>query len=114
MIEAGAFFRYPSGSKLVFNADVGYLVIREFGDISTTAEYGPTTGSGIEGGIGLDYSFTSNIFARASFRAETIGMAFSPNPNGLTNNRDGDPTTQDVSGARDTYIGGSVTVGYLY
>jgi hypothetical protein len=28
--------------------------------------------------------------------------------------RDGDPTTQDVTAARDNYFGGMLTVGYAY
>ena len=63
--------------------------------------------------LGIDYLITRNIFARAAFRAETIGYTFK-GTGALSNARDGDPATVDVAGARDTYLGGIVTVGYLY
>ena len=32
----------------------------------------------------------------------------------LSNNRDGDPSTRDVSGASDAYYGGALTGVYLF
>jgi hypothetical protein len=32
----------------------------------------------------------------------------------MTSTRDGVPSTQDVTGARDNYLGGLATVGYVY
>jgi hypothetical protein len=53
------------------------------------------------------------VFARAAFRYETISLAF--NGDGTQSNaRDGDPMTIDVQGARDSYIGGFATVGFVY
>ena len=54
---------------------------------------------------------TKNIFARVSFRYETIGFKFKGDPTSQTNIRDTDPE-QDVNGARDNYFGGTATVGY--
>ena len=51
--------------------------------------------------------------ARAALRLETIGYTFKGNGT-QSNARDNDPTTRDVSGARDSYFGGMVTAGYLY
>jgi len=65
-----------------------------------------------EGELGGDYALTRNIFARASFRFETIGFKFK-GTGAMTTGRDTDPE-QDVFGARDNYLGGAVTVGYLY
>ena len=44
---------------------------------------------------------------------ETIGFTFKNNPMSMTNTRDSDPD-QDVQGARDSYMGGAATVGYVY
>ena len=43
----------------------------------------------------------------------TIGYAFKGN-GALTNNRDNDPSDVDVSGARDTYFGGSAGAVYQF
>ena len=57
------------------------------------------TGGG-EGALGVDYLITRNIFARAAFRYETIGITFKGDGM-LSNARDGDPTSVDVPGAND-------------
>ncbi len=117
-IEAGGLLRYPVNPKIVVNVDGGIMAVTNVGStagaIGNVMEYGETSAVGFEFSGGFDYMLTKNIFARAMVRVETIGMTFKGDPSGQTNNRDTDPTTQDVSGARDTYFGGAVTVGYLY
>jgi hypothetical protein len=53
-----------------------------------------------------------NLFARAAFRFETIGFKFDGKGT-QASMRDTD-MAQDVFGARDTFIGGAVTLGYVY
>jgi hypothetical protein len=89
------------------------MLILGAGQIQNPDQYGPASVLGFEGALGVDYLITRNIFARAAFRAETIGFNFD-GTGMLSNARDGDPTTKDVVGARDTYLGGMATVGYLY
>lgn len=113
IIEPGAGLRYPVTPKVIAGVDVKLMLIPSAGQIQNADQYGDASLLGVEGALGVDYSITRNIFARAAFRAETIGYTFK-GTGPLSNMRDGDPTTKDVTGARDSYLGGMATVGYLY
>jgi hypothetical protein len=113
IFEPGAGIRFPVIPKLIVNLDAKFMVITNTGEIQGTTQYGAASVIGFEGALGADYMITPNIFARAAFRAETIGYKFK-GTGMLSNARDGDPTSKDVTGARDTYLGGMVTVGYAY
>jgi hypothetical protein len=112
IIDPGAFLRFPLSTKLVFNLDASFMLVSNTGAIQRTDQYGPASVTGFEGAAGFDYVFAKSLFARASFRFETIGMTFK-GQGMLTTGRDNDAEV-DVRGARDTYLGGTVTVGYLY
>jgi hypothetical protein len=113
MIPLGAGIRFPLSGKLTLSADAKLLLVLATGQISDGNQYGDASVIGFEGAAGADYLITPNIFARAAARIETIGYSF--NGNGFqTNQRDGDAATQDVTGGRDNYFAGMLTVGYLY
>ncbi len=112
-IEPRVLFRYPVSPKLELFADTGLQHVTSEGEVSQKNEYGTTHVLGFDFEAGGDYAVNKNIFVRASLRVETLGLNFTGNGT-LSNDRDGDPTQQDVFGARDTYYGGTVTVGYLY
>ena len=63
--------------------------------------------------MAVDYLLTRSLFARVAFRYETIVHTFDGNGT-QSNALDGDPTTTDVTSARDSYIGGFATVGALF
>jgi hypothetical protein len=111
-IEPSAFLKYPMSPKLTINVSAGFMIITNSGQIQNTDQYGSSSAKGFEGELGADYMLGRALFLRASLKAETIGFSFDGS-GALTTNRDGD-TAQDVSGARDTYLGGAITVGYLY
>ena len=113
IIAPGAGLRYPVTPKLLASVDLKLLAITSAGPIQDPMQYGSASVLGFEGAIGADYLITRNIFARAAFRFETIGLGFQGNGT-MATSRDGQPTTLDVTGARDSYIGGLVTAGYLY
>ena len=115
MISPAAFVRYPATSKIVLNADAAFHAVTNTGQIQKTGMdgYGAATVSGFEVEGGGDYMVTKNLFARASVRFESISLKFKGDPTSQSNVRDGDPE-QDVTGAKDTYFGGSVSVGYVY
>jgi hypothetical protein len=113
IIEPGAGLRFPVTSKIIAGLDAKLMLITGTGQIQDAMQYGAASVLGFEGALGVDYLITRNIFARAAFRYETIGYTFK-GTGMLSNARDGDPTTIDVPGARDSYIGGMATVGYLY
>ena len=112
ILDPGAFLRYEVSPKIILNASFGYMAFLGTGAIQKNDQYGAATVTGFEGELGGDYLLTKNIFARASFKFETIGFKFKGTGSQSTM-RDTD-MEQDVFGARDNYIGGTVTVGYLY
>jgi hypothetical protein len=110
--EPSAGIKYGLGKKLTVGAEAGILLMTGTGDIQSTTQYGASTVTGFEGEAFLDYMITKNVFARAAFRAETIGFKFK-GYGMLSNMRDSDPE-QDVTSARDSYFGGAVTAGYAF
>jgi hypothetical protein len=115
MITPAAFLKYPVTPKITANADLAFHAITNTGQIQASGMtgYGAATVTGFEVEVGGDYMVTKNIFARASIRYETISFKFKGDPTSQTNIRDTDPE-QDVTGAKDTYFGGTATVGYVY
>ncbi|HEX4421264.1 MAG TPA: hypothetical protein VH165_25290 [Kofleriaceae bacterium] len=112
-VEPSAGVRFPITEKIIANLDVKIMAMLDTGQIQGVTQYGTSKVTGFEGTVGADYLITPNIFARVAFHAETIGFTFQGN-GFASNNRDMDPTTQDVTGARDNYFGGMATVGYAY
>jgi hypothetical protein len=113
-IEPSAFFIYPASPKLVLRANAGFMAVRDTGEIQKSSQYGAATVSGFDFGVGVDYGVTQNIFVRAMGLVQTFGFTFKGDPMSKANLRDNDGTTQEVVGARDTYFGGAVTIGYAY
>jgi hypothetical protein len=113
MFEPGVGVRVPVTANLIFGLDARFMAITGTGQIQRLDQYGSARVLGLEGALAVDYLFGRGLFARAAFRYETIGYTFKGN--GLMSvNRDNVASTQDVMGARDNYIGGLASVGYLY
>jgi hypothetical protein len=114
MLSPQAFIIYPASPKMVLHAIVGFDAVSDTGDIQKSTQYGAASLLALEASGGLDYSLTKNLFVRGQAMVQSIGFTFKGDPMSKTNTRDNDPTTQDVTGARDTYFGGSLTLGYAY
>lgn len=112
IVDPSVFLKYPASDKITINAGLGFMAILASGDITSAANYGAGTATGFEGNLSLDYMLTKNLFVRAAFDFETIGFKFK-GTGMMATGRDTDPD-QDVFGARDSYIGGAVTLGYAY
>jgi opacity protein-like surface antigen len=113
ILEPGAGLRLPVISRLILGVDAKLMAISDTGQIGDAMQYGAASVLGFEGAAGLDYMITRSVLVRAAFRYETIGYTFKFT-GALTTGRDGDPTSRDIPGARDSYIGGMATVGYVY
>jgi hypothetical protein len=113
MLSPAAFLRVPAIPKLTFNLDAAFHAVIGTGDIGLQAQYGRATVSGYEVELGADYMIKPNIFARAGIRYQAIGFAFKGDTMSQTNTRDTDPE-QDVTGAKDSYFGGTASIGYAY
>ena len=112
ILDPSIFLRLMATPKIILNVNLGFMAFLNTGAIQKNDSYGAATVTGFEGEIGGDYLLTKNIFARASFRFESIGFKFKGS-GAMTTGRDTD-MDQDVFGASDKYLGGAVTVGYLY
>ena len=112
MLEPMIGIKYPASPKLVIDATIGLQLVTSQGPITTMTQYGDASVMGFSGEIGGDYMVTKNLFLRAAFRFNTIGFTFKGTGTQSTM-RDAD-AAQDVFGARDTYIGGAITAGYVY
>ena len=115
MAEPKLYAKYSLGGPIMLNAEAGFLLVTSTGGIqsSSSAGYGPATVSGFEINAGLDYTLTKSLFIRALAKFESISLSFKGDPASLANTRDSDPM-QDVHGAKDTYFGGSATIGYAF
>jgi opacity protein-like surface antigen len=113
IVELGLAARFPITRKIIAGLDARRMLISGAGQIQDAAQYGDAKLYGYEVAAGFDYAITGNIFARAAFRYESIGYSFTGTGT-LSNARDGDPMTKDVSSARDSYIGGIATLGLAY
>ena len=98
----------------MLHALVGFDAVTNTGDIQKSSQYGAASVLAFEANAGLDYNLTPNIFLRGLAGIQTMGYTFKGDPMSKSNTRDNDGTTQEVMGARDTYFGGSVTIGYAY
>ena len=112
-IDPGIGVTYALGPKMSLGGDARFLLITGTGEMSQADQYGAATVTGFDLQASFDYKIAPKILIRASAGFATIGFAFKGNGL-LTNNRDMDATDIDVSGARDTYFGGSATGAYLF
>jgi opacity protein-like surface antigen len=113
MISPAVFIQAPVAPKITLLADAAFHAITNTGDIQTPAQYGASTVTGFEVNAGVDYALSPSLFVRVSGRYETISFKFKGDPMSMTHTRDTDPD-QDVTGAKDSYLGGTATIGYLY
>ena len=111
-IEPALGFKLPISSKFAFSAELAVMLVTDAGAIEAPDQYGGASVLGFDGDIGAEYMFSRSLFGRLSFRFTTVGFSFVGN-GAQSQNRDGEGV-QDVSGARDTYLGGAATVGYLF
>jgi hypothetical protein len=112
MLEPQLGVRLPFG-RIGLVADVGAELMLGVGEIGEATEYGAASVLGVDADVGVDIGITKNIFVRATGRFETIGYTFKGSgmldfPGGGSPGN-GSP---QVSGARDSYFGGTVTLGY--
>jgi len=102
-----------AGSVAVFGSADGLLVF-EAGAIQKSASYGPAKVYGLEASAGVDIALAKQIALRIAVEYSQIAFSFTPQGATLANNRDADPTSQDVMGATDRSISGVVTLGLVY
>ncbi len=107
-------FRFPVTKALALTAGGRLLVLLDPGDVAKADQYGDTSSSlGYEAGLDVEYMLGERLGVRVGARYMNVTLGFEGNGE-LSNNLDDDPATQDVNGFTDTYLGGLVTLGYLF
>jgi TolB-like protein len=112
-VDPGVGVKYMMGPKMVLGGGARFLFITNTGRMQEPDQYGGATVTGLDVQAGVDYKVAPKILLRVAGQLATIGYAFAGNGE-LTNNRDGNAATTDVSGARDTYFGGFASGVYLF
>ncbi len=119
MVEPKGFLKYTVSPAINISLDGGFMLLTSTGNISKEGMdggYGANKASGYEfsGRSRLRAHSEEPVRARAEAKLETVSMTFKGSTTALSNTRDNDATTQDVSGAKDLYFGGMGTIGYIY
>lgn len=112
LFDPGLAFRVPIGPVSLFG-EARAMLITAAGEIQTNASYGPGTVSAFEGEAGLEIEITRMLGLRLSGDVAIIGYDFN-GKGALSNTRDQDPTTLDVGGAAERYIGGAFALAFRY
>jgi hypothetical protein len=105
--------RIPLTSAVAFVFGGRALLLTGAGSIQTTAQYGQAKITGAEAGGGIDVLLGSRFALRFAFEFSQLGYAFTGTGDQAIN-RDKDPTSKDVGGAADRFVGGSATLAVLY
>ncbi len=111
--DPGVEFRIPVVDKvaLVFGGQA--ILMRSAGPIQNLDQYGQAKVTGGSAEAGIDIVLGHHLAVGIRGEATQIGYAFVGNGD-QTNNRDMDPTTKDIGGAADRYLGAAATIAILY
>jgi hypothetical protein len=112
MFDPGLAFRAPLGPVSLFG-EARALLMTGAGEIQTNASYGPGKVSAFEAEAGFEVEITRNFGVRLSGDFVVVGYDFN-GKGALSSTRDQDPTTVDVGGAADRYIGGALALALRY
>lgn len=103
---------FALSDSLTLGLTARYLAALDAGEIATADYYGVATVTALEAEGTVDYSLSKALFVRALVGFSTVGYSFNGS-GALTTNRDAD-ATQDVFGARDTYMTVGAQAGYRF
>jgi hypothetical protein len=112
-LDPGMSLRLAIHPRVHISAGGRLLLITNAGDVQEIDQYGAATITSYAVDTGLEFLATPNWRVRAIGSYTTVAMQFIGNGE-QTYLRDGDPGDVDVLGANDRYLGGIVSVGYVY
>jgi hypothetical protein len=113
MIDPSAAVRVPLGTRFALTAEGRALLPFDAGQIEKADEYGTAKLIGVRGSLGFEVVFATRFALRLSGEIMQMSLTFDGN-GALSNNRDMNPATIDVTHAVDTYFGGAATLGVMY
>jgi len=106
-------FRLPLVERVAIVVGGEVILLNSAGPIQNLDSYGQAKITGGSGMVGLDIQIARHIAFDLRGELTQVGYAFTGN-GAMANNRDGDPTSKDVGGAADRYIGGVATIAVFY
>jgi hypothetical protein len=113
LVAPGVGIRVPLIAKLTVDADGKLLLPLSTGEIQNPDQYGQAKVFGFDASFGADYLIMPNVFVRAAGRFEVFSFTFA-GTGSRSKGRDGNSPGQDIYGAHDNYLGGFLSIGYLY
>jgi len=111
--DPGLTLRYKTSAKMMVEVDGRALLVTGAGEVQTPEQYGSAKVTGFEAGVKISYVVKPRVVLNIGARYMAIGYDFNGDGD-QTRIRDNDPDTIDVGGALDTYMRGSVSLGYLF
>jgi len=111
--DPGIEFRIPLMERLALTFGGQAIFLTSAGPIQELDSYGQAKVTGGSGTISLDILLTKHVALNLRGEATQIGYKFTGN-GAMANNRDMVPSTIDIGGAADRYIGGVGTLAVLY
>ncbi|MEO8554051.1 MAG: hypothetical protein ABI678_28950, partial [Kofleriaceae bacterium] len=106
-------FRIPVVKQLALVFGGEGILLTSAGPIQNLDSYGQAKITGGSASVGIDVVLMKHVGFALRGEATQIGYAFTGN-GALANNRDMDPSSKDIGGAADRYLGGSATIAILY
>ena len=111
--DPGVEFRIPLFKQLALVLGGQAILLTSAGPIQGLDSYGQAKVTGGSGSAGFDIILGNHLAISLRGEATQIGYAFTGNGT-QANNRDMDPTTKDIGGAADRYLGAAATIAILY
>jgi len=109
----GADVRFPVSPMVALFGGASGVFVTTTGNIQSREQYGQAKVTGVEATLGVDIALGRRYAIRAAADLAQMGFAFTGNGE-MARNRDGDPSTKDIGGAADRFLGGSVLFGVFY
>lgn len=111
--DPGAWLKLSVHPKIDVEVGGQALLVTDAGQVQDADQYGGANITSYALDLGVEYSLTPNWRVRANGSYTSLGLAFIGN-GAQTRGRDGDDTDVEVLGAKDSYLGGSIALGYVY
>lgn len=112
-LDPGLSLRVPVVAGVALLAGARAMLVLDTGPVQEPEQYGAATLTGVDADVGIEIVIGERVLMRLAGHMTLIGYAFAGN-GAQSNNRDGNPATVDVGGARDLYLGGHASLGYLF
>jgi hypothetical protein len=112
-ITPGVAMQVPITPTITMLGGIDAMLLLDAGAIQSNASYGPAGAYGLEAFAGANLAIAKQIGVRVALEYSQIHLSFRGGGT-MSNNRDNDPSTQDVNAATDRALGVVATVALAY